>query len=116
MSKNMIVNCRIDDRALLEEILSDLGIPFKSGVNLPLCGYDGTDRPETADVVIDRRAIRLRFPGSPNDLGFRFANGRAQIVISEYDDPRDRPGRAEYRPDPQCAAVHHYRRLRRRGE
>lgn len=93
MSENMVINCQIKDRRLLEEILTDLGILHESGNSLLMYGYDDLDRSQTANVVIRRGTIRGRFRGAPNDLGFRFANNKAEIIISEYDHPAGRPGR-----------------------
>ena len=93
MSQNMVVNCEIKDKGLLIEVLTDLSIGHLSGSNLSMCGYDGSVRPEKADIVIDRRTIKQRFYGVPNDLGFRFAGGKAEMIISEYDAAVGKPGR-----------------------
>lgn len=49
-----------------------------------LFGFDGDQRPETAEVI-----VRREFVGDfSNDLGFkRQANGNFQPIISEYDAP-----------------------------
>jgi hypothetical protein len=70
------------DRALLIGALSDLGYgEVDEGDALPLYGYRGDERPETAEIVVRRNQL-----GSlSNDLGFvRTEDGYAP-VISEYD-------------------------------
>ncbi|HEX5501355.1 MAG TPA: hypothetical protein VFW96_01955 [Thermomicrobiales bacterium] len=69
---------------LLLAALADLGYPrerVELGRDLPLYGYRGDRREETADVVIRRRWLDR----ASNDLGFaRTAAGYAPVV-SEYD-------------------------------
>lgn len=70
------------DRRLLLAALADLGYDqVEEGEALPLYGYAGDRRPETAHLVVRRRFVgRLS-----NDLGFvRTPQGYAPIV-SEYD-------------------------------
>ena len=70
------------NRDLLAAALADLGYSdIEEGEALPLYGYQGDRRPETAALVIRRRYVGT----SSNDLGFaRTADGYVPIV-SEYD-------------------------------
>ena len=70
------------DRRLLLAALADLGYTeVEEGEALPLFGYMGDQRPETAEIVVRRRYIG----SASNDLGFaRTAEGFVP-VISEYD-------------------------------
>ena len=70
------------NRDLLVAALADLGYSnIEEGEALPLYGYHGDRRPETAALVIRRRYVG----SSSNDLGFaRTAQGYVPIV-SEYD-------------------------------
>lgn len=70
------------NRALLIAALADLGYPeVEEGQALPLYGYRGDERAETAEIVVRRR----RLGPASNDLGFtKTADGYIPI-ISEYD-------------------------------
>ena len=70
------------DRRLLLAALADLGYTeVEEGEALPLYGYQGDRRPETAEIVVRRRHLG----SASNDLGFaRTAAGYVPIV-SEYD-------------------------------
>ncbi len=70
------------NRELLLSALGELGYPqVEEGQDLPLFGYHGDRRAETAALVVRRQHVA---PGS-NDLGFaRTAEGYFPI-ISEYD-------------------------------
>jgi len=70
------------NRDLLVAALSDLGYAdVEEGEALPLCGYQGDRRAETASLVLRRHYLG----SSSNDLGFaRTADGYIPI-ISEYD-------------------------------
>ncbi len=70
------------DRRLLLAALADLGYAdVETGEALPLYGYQGDQRPETAEIVVRRQHVG----SASNDLGFaRIAEGFAPIV-SEYD-------------------------------
>ena len=70
------------DRGLLVSALTDLGYTrVEDGQDLPLYGYHGDRRPETAALVVRREHIG----SASNDLGFaRSADGYFPI-ISEYD-------------------------------
>jgi uncharacterized protein DUF1257 len=70
-------------RDLLLASLAELGFDkVEEGQDLPLYGYHGDRRPETAAIVVRRQHIGL---GS-NDLGFaRIAEGFVPI-ISEFDE------------------------------
>lgn len=70
------------DRRLLLAALADLGYPeVEEGEALPLYGYHGDQRPETAEIVIRRRQV-----GSvSNDIGFTHSAQGYLPVVSEYD-------------------------------
>lgn len=70
------------DRLLLLAALADLGyVEVEEGARLPLFGYQGDRRQETAEIVVRRRHLG----SASNDLGFtRTAQGYTP-VISEYD-------------------------------
>lgn len=83
MSKYLIYTDVVcTDRRLLVAALADLGYrDIEEGEALPLYGYQGDRRPETAELVVRRRHIGA----ASNDLGFvRTPHGYAPI-ISEYD-------------------------------
>ena len=70
------------DRRLLLAALADLGYAtVEEGEALPLYGYQGDRRPETAEIVVRRRHLG---PAS-NDLGFARTEDGFVPVISEYD-------------------------------
>ena len=71
------------DRRLLLAALAEIGFAdVEEGDQLPLYGYQGDRRPETAEIVVRRQLIG---PAS-NDLGFaRTPNGYVPIM-SEYDE------------------------------
>lgn len=70
------------DRRLLLAALADLGYSeVEEGEALPLYGYQGDRRPETAALVVRRRHIG---PAS-NDLGFQQTPQGYIPVVSEYD-------------------------------
>lgn len=71
------------ERRLLLGALADLGYPqVEEGEALPLYGYRGDRRPETAELVVRRQHLG----SASNDLGFRRAAGGYSPVISEYDE------------------------------
>jgi hypothetical protein len=70
------------DRRLLVGALADLGFAeVEEGTALPLYGYRGDRRAETAELVVRRRFVG---PAS-NDLGFRRTPEGYVPVVSEYD-------------------------------
>jgi hypothetical protein len=71
------------DRRLLLAALAEIGFAdVEEGDQLPLYGYQGDRRPETAEIVVRRQLIGA----ASNDLGFaRTPLGYAPI-ISEYDE------------------------------
>jgi Protein of unknown function (DUF1257) len=75
-------NILFRDRQLLLAALAELGYTqVEQGEDLPLYGYEGDRRPETAALVIRRQHVG----SSSNDLGFaRGADGYFPI-ISDYD-------------------------------
>jgi len=82
MSKYKRVETDIKSQGLLVKALQDLKIAFEQGEALPLYGYRGDRRRETAEVVIRRHNIDM----SANDLGFhRREDGGFEAIISQYD-------------------------------
>ena len=70
------------DRRLLLAALADLGYTeIDEGEALPLFGYQGDRRPETAEIVVRRRYLG---PAS-NDLGFARTPEGFTPIISDYD-------------------------------
>lgn len=69
-------------RDLLLGSLADLGFSqVDEGDELPLFGYEGNPRPETAALVVRRAHIG----SASNDLGFRLTSEGYIPIISEYD-------------------------------
>ncbi len=72
----------LKDRALLLGALADLGYTeVEEGTALPLYGYHGDRRRETAALVVRRRHLGP----SSNDLGFARTPEGYVPIISEYD-------------------------------
>ncbi len=70
------------NRELLLGALADIGyVQVEEGQDLPLFGYHGDRRAETAALVVRRQHLG---PGS-NDLGFARTAGGYFPIISEYD-------------------------------
>ena len=70
------------DRSLLLAALAELGYAdIEEGEQLPLYGYQGDRRPETAEIVVRRQVIG---PAS-NDLGFARTQEGYVPIVSEYD-------------------------------
>ncbi len=70
------------DRGLLLAALAELGFTqVEEGQDLPLYGYQGDRRAETATLVVRREHIG---PGS-NDLGFAQTSEGYFPIISQYD-------------------------------
>ena len=71
------------DRRLLLAALASLGYAtVEEGEALPLFGYQGDRRPETAEIVVRRQHVG----SASNDIGFaRTARGYVPIV-SEFDE------------------------------
>jgi len=70
------------DRRLLIAALADLGYSvIEEGEALPLFGYQGDRRPETAEIVVRRQQIGA----ASNDLGFARTDRGYVPIISEYD-------------------------------
>lgn len=81
MSKYKRIQTQITDRDCLVEALQTLGFPFEEGIGLPLYGYQGDRRAQTAEIVIRRQDI----DSAANDLGFHWNGSHYEAVISEYD-------------------------------
>ena len=70
------------DRRLLLAALADLGYPqVEEGEALPLFGYQGDRRPETAEIVVRRHHLG----SASNDLGFARTQAGYVPIVSEYD-------------------------------
>jgi hypothetical protein len=71
------------DRRLLLAALGEIGFTdVEEGEQLPLYGYQGDRRPETAEIVVRRQVIG---PAS-NDLGFTQTPTGYVPIVSEYDE------------------------------
>jgi hypothetical protein len=72
----------LKDRRLLLAALADLGYSeVEEGEALPLYGYQGDRRPETAELVVRRR----RLGSASNDVGFARSPAGYVPIVSEYD-------------------------------
>jgi hypothetical protein len=70
------------DRRLLLAALADLGYAdVEEGERLPLYGYQGDRRPETAEIVVRRAFVGA----ASNDLGFARTDQGYVPIVSEYD-------------------------------
>ncbi|MFN3927296.1 MAG: DUF1257 domain-containing protein [Pseudanabaenaceae cyanobacterium] len=84
MSHFTTIRTQIRDRAILIQVLQELGF---STIEVhetpqPLYGYEGEQRPETAEIIIRRQYISE----FSNDLGFQLqADGTYTAIISDYD-------------------------------
>ena len=71
------------DRGLLLAALADLGYTeVEEGEALPLFGYLGDKRPETAEIVIRRKHLGA----ASNDMGFARTTQGYVPIVSEYDE------------------------------
>ena len=72
----------LKDRRLLLAALADLGYAdVEEGEALPLYGYQGDPRPETAEIVVRR----CHLGSASNDLGFARTPDGFVPIVSEYD-------------------------------
>jgi hypothetical protein len=72
----------LKDRRLLLAALADLGYAeVEEGEALPLYGYQGDRRPETAAIVVRRRHLG----SASNDVGFARTPAGYVPIVSEYD-------------------------------
>jgi hypothetical protein len=72
----------LKDRRLLLAALADLGYSeVEEGEALPLYGYQGDRRPETAELVVRRRHLG----SASNDVGFARTPAGYVPIVSEYD-------------------------------
>lgn len=70
------------DRRLLIAALADLGYErIEEGERLPLFGYRGDQRPETAEIVVRRQYVG----SASNDLGFTRTEHGYVPIVSDYD-------------------------------
>jgi hypothetical protein len=75
-------DCVLKNRPLLLAALADLGYTeVEEGEALPLYGYQGDRRPETAEIVVRRRHLG----SASNDVGFARTPAGYAPIISEYD-------------------------------
>ncbi len=78
------------DRKLLLAALADLGYgTVEEGEGLPLFGYRGDQRPETAEIVVRRGHLG----SASNDLGFTRTPQGYVPLVSEYDQQTLQGGR-----------------------
>jgi hypothetical protein len=86
------------DRRLLLAALADLGYAaVEEGETLPLYGYQGDRRAETAEIVVRRQQIGR----SSNDIGFTRTPRGYTPIVSEHDARIVRAGR--FLPDLRVA-------------
>ncbi len=72
----------LKDRRLLLAALADLGYAeVEEGEALPLYGYQGDRRAETAEIVVRRKHLG----SASNDLGFARTPAGYVPIVSEYD-------------------------------
>lgn len=70
------------DRRLLLAALTEIGFPIvEEGKDLPLYGYEGDRRTETADIVIRRRHVGR----ASNDIGFARTPDGFVPIVSAFD-------------------------------
>lgn len=83
MSKYLVFgDVLFKDRRLLLAALADLGYTeVEEGERLPLYGYQGDRRPETAELAVRRRHLG----SASNDLGFARTPAGYVPIVSEYD-------------------------------
>jgi hypothetical protein len=83
MSKYLIFDeFVLKDRRLLLAALADLGYAeVEEGEALPLYGYQGDRRAETAEIVVRRKHLG----SASNDLGFARTPDGFVPIVSEYD-------------------------------
>jgi hypothetical protein len=83
MSKYLVFeDFAFKDRRLLLAALADLGYTeVEEGEALALFGYQGDQRPETAQIVVRRRHLGV----ASNDLGFAPTTRGYVPILSEYD-------------------------------
>lgn len=83
MSKYKEISTTIKKLEHITHALDEMGIPYEAGQALPLYGYLGDQRPETAEVVVRRANVGPY----ANDLGWAWdeATGTYREIISEYD-------------------------------
>jgi hypothetical protein len=76
----------INDAECLMIALQGMGFtPQRHAVAVPLTGYTGDKRKQTAEIVIPRKQVG----GASNDIGFKKAvNGSFNAIISDYDSHR----------------------------
>ncbi|MCC6175634.1 MAG: DUF1257 domain-containing protein [Chloroflexi bacterium] len=71
------------ERRLLLAALAEIGFAeVDEGDQLPLYGYQGDRRPETAEIIVRRQLIGA----ASNDLGFARTPDGYVPIVSEYDE------------------------------
>jgi len=82
MSHFTYIQTQFKNREALIKALNDVGYShIEEGSDLPLYGYLGDRRPQTADIVIRRKYLSA----ASNDIGFKWKGDHYEAIISEYD-------------------------------
>lgn len=83
ISEYTIVQVEYSDPECIKAALKELGYTFESHQTAQsLKGYQGDTRQQTAEIIVRRRYVGA----AANDVGFkRKANGKYELLISEYD-------------------------------
>ena len=85
MSAYLTLLTPMTDRQCLLEALADLGFDSSKvevhAQPVPLVGFEGNLRGQTADLVIRRQLVGQ----ASNDLGFRATPTGYQLIVSDYD-------------------------------
>jgi hypothetical protein len=83
MSKYGVLNTEVKEQRHLIAALAEMGYRVEVHTEgAALFGYEGRERPETANIIIRRHQL----DSASNDIGFaRTADGRYVARLSEYD-------------------------------
>lgn len=90
MSAYKIVTVEFKSKELLLKALSELGLEPQEaaeGETLPLYGYKGDKRKESAQILVTRQRLNQKLTGASNDLGFTYNpdTGNWDMTVSDYD-------------------------------
>lgn len=82
MSHFTTIKTQFKDKQALIKALEEVGYTrLEQGTALPLYGYQGDKRSQTADIVIRRQYLTT----ASNDIGFKWNGEYYEVIISEYD-------------------------------